>query len=190
MATSLQDFLKTTTTNNFRITNLFEITVTPPTTVQAVTDGWELIKDGKIVFFADGFTIPSRTQNFADVGFKGYAVPVPTNIEMEKEHTITVRADSNGYLRNFFLQWLNYVTNSEKAGSFAIGEKSYDETSTIKVSLLDPETGRETSETYTMYGVRIMSVGGFTVSNTDANVATFDVGFKSVYWDHTINKVS
>jgi hypothetical protein len=205
MATSLQTFLNTTTTNNFRITNTFELTITPPKALRDIPGYNELIANGNIVCYADGFTIPSRTQNFADVGFKGYSVPVPTNIDMEKDHTVTIRADVNGKLRNFFLIWLDYVTSSGNGNyldenttgaNFVTGDKTYDSTSIIEVSLIDPQEktlvngGTISSgivETYRMYGVRIASVGGFTVSNTDASVATFDVGFKSVYWDHQIN---
>lgn len=205
MATSLQTFLETTTTNNFRITNTFELTITPPRALLEDTAYMGLIEGGKIVCYAEGFPIPSRTQNFAEVGFKGYSVPVPTNIEMEKDHTVTIRADVNGKLRNFFLKWLDYVTssgigddaldNGTPSVNFVTGDKKYDSASTIEVKLFDPHApGSSTSsiiagtvETYKMYGVRIASVGGFTVSNTDANVATFDVGFKSVYWDHKIS---
>ena len=38
------------------------------------------------------------------------------------------------------------------------------------------------SEVYKMIGVRIQEVGALAVSNVDANVSTFTVSFRSVYW--------
>lgn len=38
------------------------------------------------------------------------------------------------------------------------------------------------AEVYKLIGVKPMSVGALSMSNTDANVATFEVQLKSIYW--------
>lgn len=180
MAESLQNFLSKLSTDQLRTTNLFEIQISTP-----YPDVNEIVGE-QITFFAEGFQVPSRTQNFADVGFKGYNVPVPTNMQMEQDHTITVRADSDGRLRRAFLLWQNNISNTQNVltnASFLSGDKHYQYNSQIRIRLLDPGNTNKVIETYTMYGVRISSVGGLQVSNTDASVATFDVGFKSVWWE-------
>lgn len=38
------------------------------------------------------------------------------------------------------------------------------------------------AETYKLVGVKVASVGQLQVSNNDANISTFDVTLKSIYW--------
>ena len=180
MAQSLQNFLSKLSTDQLRTTNLFEVSLISP-----YPDVNEIVGE-QITFFAEGFELPNRQQNFADVAFKGYNVPVPTNVTMSQTHNITVRADSEGKLRRAFLLWQNNVSNTQNVltnSSFLSGDKKYNYNSQIKIRLLDPGDTTKVMETYTMYGVRIEDVGGFQVSNADANVATFTVSFRSVWWE-------
>lgn len=176
MAESLQNFLGKLSTNQLRTTNLFELEVT-----SGYSDIDDVLKN--ITMYGEGFTLPHRTQNFADVGFKGYTVPVPTNMVMEQDHTITIRADSNGEIRRAFLAWQGKTTDPAiSLGSVFAGDKRLNTSGIIRIKLLATEDATTVSEVYEMVGVKINAVNGMSVSNTDANVATFDVSFKSIYW--------
>lgn len=176
MAESLQNFLGKLSTNQLRTTNLFELEVS-----SGYSEVDEVLKP--ITMYGQGFTLPTRTQNFADVGFKGYMVPVPTNMTMEQTHTMTVRADSNGEIRRAFLAWQAKTSDPAISdGSVFAGDKRLNTSSTIRIKLLASEDSSTVTEIYEMIGVKIEAVNGFNVSNDDASVATFDVSFRSVYW--------
>lgn len=176
MAKALVNFLNRISTNQIRTQNMFEMVAT-----SGYNDIDKVLED--ITMYGGGFTIPGRTQNFTDVSFKGFAVPVPTNMQMENEHTVTINADVNGELRRAFLAWQAKVSDPAiSEGSVFAGDRRVNNKSIIRIQLLDNDM-TEVAEVYKMIGVKIMTVGPLTVSNTDANVATFDVTFKSLYWE-------
>lgn len=176
MAKALVNFLNKISQNQIRTQNAFEMVVT-----SGYNDVDKVLED--ITMYGQGFTIPGRTQNFTDVSFKGYAVPIPTNMQMENEHTVTINADFQGELRRAFLAWQAKVQDPAISdGSVFSGDRRVNNKSIIRIHLLDDQF-TDVAEVYKMIGVKIMTVGPLTVSNTDANVATFDVTFKSLYWE-------
>lgn len=76
MAIAVNQFLDKLTTNQVRTTNMFEMEVS-----SGYSDVDAILKD--ITMYGHGFQLPSRTQNYADVGFKGMMIPVPTNLVFE-----------------------------------------------------------------------------------------------------------
>lgn len=123
-----------------------------------------------------------RTTNYAEVSFKGYAVPIPTNEQMGNEHSMQVYADANGELRRAFLAWQAKTWDPDiEGGSVFAGDRRLNTGSVIRIHLLDNDM-ESISEVYKMVGVRIGEVGALTVSNTDASVSQFSVSFRSVYW--------
>lgn len=102
---------------------------------------------------------------------------------MENEHTITVNADTDGEIRRAFLAWQAKTWDPDITnGSVFTGDRRLNTGAVIRIQLLDNDM-MEISEVYKMIGVKIMSVGSMSVSNTGAEVATFDVQFKSIYWE-------
>ena len=76
MAIALNQFLNQMSTNQLRTTNMFEMTITTGySEIDAVFQS--------ITMYVEGFTAPTRSQEFADVGYKGYLVPCPTIMRME-----------------------------------------------------------------------------------------------------------
>jgi hypothetical protein len=67
-------------------------------------------------------------------------------------------------------------------GSLFAGDKRPPANSFIRIRLLDQDM-ETIVETYKMVGIGVSQVGGYQISNDDANVSTFDVQFKSVYWE-------
>lgn len=176
MAVPLINFLNKISTNQIRTQNMFEMTVT-----SGYNDVDKVLKD--ITMYGQGFPLPNRSQEFTDVFFKGYNVPVPTVMKMEQDHTITVNADVDGELRRAFLAWAGKVSDPAISdGSVFAGDRRVNNKSIIRIHLLDNNM-TDVSETYKMVGVKIVSVGNLQVSNTGGDVATFDVAFKSLYWE-------
>lgn len=179
MATPLYNAIDQLKRNQIRTQNMFEMVCDPKIAgVNEVLAG--------ITIYGTGFTLPNRTQEFADIGFKGYTLPIPTVMKMEQDHTITVNADVQGNYRRAFLAWAGAVSNPDiqnvKGGGYSLfeGDRRFGG-STIQIHLLGYSMDTAI-EIITMTGVRIQSVGGLTVSNTDSGVSTFDVQFKSLYW--------
>lgn len=176
MAKPLINFLNKLSTNQVRTTNMFEMRVTSGyNDVDAVLE--------PITMYGQGFEIPNRTMEFADVSFKGFPVAVPTVMKMGNEHSITVNADANGELRRAFLAWQGHTSNPDiSGGSVFEGDRRINTAGVIRIDLLDNDM-TTISETYKLVGVKISEVGTLQVSNTDASVSQFTVNFRSVYWE-------
>lgn len=176
MAKSLLDFLSEVRTNGIRTTNMYEIEVS-----SGYSDVDSLLNN--ITMYGQGFSLPTRTQNFADVNFKGYPIPIPTNMEMEREHQITINADLAGNIRRAFLLWEGKVTDPAITdGSLFAGDKRPPANSYVRIRLLNADMSTD-AEVYRLVGVSVQNVGNLNVSNTESNVATFDVTLKSAYWE-------
>jgi len=192
MAESLYKFMNALNQNNVRTQNLFEMRVFIP---NALTDkrgitGTALTKylNPNFTFYGTGFELPARTLQYADVGFKGFTVPVPTVMKMTQEHSVTINADINGEMRRAFLAWQALTMNPQidDNGGYFEGNRHLADSSKIRISLLDPIYGEpgHVIETYTLFGVTVQEVGTMTFSNTASDVATFNVTFKSQYWQY------
>ena len=188
---SLYNFMETLNKNNVRTQNLFEMRVFIPTSLTNLkVTGNELTKylNPNFTFYGQGFELPARTIQYADVGFKGFTVPVPTVMKMTQDHSVVINADINGEMRRAFLTWQSLTMNPQidDNGGYFEGNRHLSESSKIRISLIDPLYGdpRRVIETYTLYGVTIQEVGTMTFSNTVSDVATFTVQFKSQYWQY------
>ncbi len=182
MAVSIQKFFNQLKTDQIRTQNMYEVRVhSDISEVDQFFDG-QGENGNRITMYADGFAVPERTQEFTEVSFKGYPVPVPTVIKMGQDHTMTIRADVAGNFRRGFLTWAAAVADPAiENGTLFAGDRRFNEASYIQVSLLG--NGMDVPvETYRIVGVKISSVGALTMSNNDSGVATFEVGFKSLYW--------
>ena len=156
---------------------------------------WYIELAGRIVeeelkymqIYGQGFELPERTNETADVTYRGYPIPVPTVMKMGQDHNIQLNCDVHQKLRRGFLNWQARAIDpriSKQQTSFAADRRPTAGVggSGLRLFLLAPDM-----ETYEMivriYGVRVTSVGSLALSNTDGGIATFQVGFKSVYWE-------
>lgn len=178
MAHSLQEFLNAANNNTIRANNQYE--------VEAASGYPEIDKVLQTaVLFGQNFTLPNRTLEFAAVSYKGASFEnlVPTTMKWETEHTMTIVADVAGEYRRAFLAWQGKVINPDiSGGSRFEGERSMNEQSVVRVHLLDSDNDTVT-ETYKFYNVKISSVGGLSLTYEGGDKATFDVTFKSTYWE-------
>lgn len=184
MAIPLQAFLGKLSQNQVRTTNMFSM---------EVSSGYAEIDDilQDIEMYGEGFTLPNRSQEYADVAFKGYPVPVPTIMKMEQTHSMTVRADNNGDFRRAFLAWAGKTADPAISNdSVFAGDRRLNTAGVIRIKLLSQVDNTTVTEVYKMVGVKIESVGGLEVSNTNAAVSQFTVQFRSVYWEIEPGSVS
>ena len=139
-----------------------------------------------------GFILPDRTQNFEDINYRAYKIPIPTNLEMGQDHNMTFVADVRGDIRRAMLDWQAATTNPNiTGGSYfqanrrptRLGPGDGAQPS-IVVKLLAPDM-QTPVEQCLIYGTKVQKVGGLELSNDNASIATFQVDFKSVYWEQT-----
>lgn len=176
MATSVEDFIVAATADNIRCNNQFEIEAT-----SGITEVDNVLKTA--VMFGDNLAIPGRQLNYADVSYKGFAMPlVPTNLTMDNDHTMTIKCDIEGSYRRAFLAWMNSVMNADiEGGSVFEGDRGVNDQSIIRIKLFSKDN-KTVNEVYKFFNVRISNVGAVELSYDGGAVATFQVGFRSTYW--------
>lgn len=177
MAHSLQEFLNAANSNTIRANNQYEV---------VATSGYNDIDKVLEVatMFGVNFSIPARTINYASVSYKGFEMTniVPTSLDMEKEHTMTIIADVNGSYRRAFLAWQGKVINPDIEGNSCFeGDRGINQKSIVRVNLFDKDN-KEVVEVYKFFNVRVGTVGPISLTYEGGDKATFDVTFKSTYW--------
>ena len=178
MAHSLQEFLLAATSDTIRNTNTFEI---------EASSGYDDVDSviEKVTLFGQSITVPERGIEYANVSFKGYEIPnlVPVRLTMGNEITMQVIADINGEHRRLFLRWMNHVMNAAISdGSLFEGNRGVNEKSIIRIRLFD-KFNKDIVETYRFYNVAITNVGSIQLDYNGGDKATFEVQFKSSYWE-------
>lgn len=183
MARSLQEFLNAATSDTIRCTNQFELEY-----VSGISEVDALMED--VIIFGQGFTIPSRSVEYAAVSFKGYEVPnlVPTRIEMDKEVTMNVLEDVNGTNRRVFEAVMNHVMNFDiEGGSVFEGDRGVNPNSILRLKLFDKDN-KTVIQTYKFYNVHVKQVGQTSLDYNGGDAAKFDVTFTCSYWMLEDNK--
>lgn len=178
MAVSLQEFLNTANSNTIRANNQYEVFCT-----SGYNDIDKVLEIATI--YGQNFNIPGRGIEYASVSFKGFEMAniVPTRMTMENEHTMTILCDVNGELRRAFLAWQNSVMNADiSGGSVFEGDRGINEKSIIRIHLFDKDN-KTVIEKFKFYNVRVSNVGPITLTYEGGDKATFEVTFKSTYWE-------
>lgn len=175
MAHSLQEFLNAVNSDTIRCTNQFQISITT-----GFPDIDAMMED--TLLFGQSFSIPTRSNEYAEVSFKGYSMPlVPTKLTMEQEHTMTVLDDVNGSNRRLFLAWLAKIINPAiDEGSVFEGNRNVSQ-SVIRLELFDADN-KTVIQTYKFIGANVKSVGNTSLTYEGGDKSTFEVGFNSIYW--------
>lgn len=204
---TLTNFVSTINKYGVRTQNLFAMKVSFPNgTMKAMHNldsgtrvNWQKLENelnGNLFCFGQGFTLPARTINYADVGFQGYMVPVPTTMSFGTTHAMTFNDDMSGSLRSIFALWQNATINGNvESGNFEgnrfTGNSLTTYTADLKIYLLSNEYENtpvnfsafgEKNLGYILKGVTVASIGETTLSNTAKEVAILPIEFRSQYW--------
>ena len=177
MATAVNQFLAAATANNIRCNNQWEAEF-----ISGYDDVDAVLKTA--VMFGSNFTIPGRTVNYASVSYKGFEMAnlVPTNLEMEHDHPMTVKADVAGEYRRAFLRWQNHVMNADiEGGSVFEGNRAVNPKSNARIHLFSADN-RTINETYKLVNVVVTNVGPINLVYEGGGVAEFDINLRSTYW--------
>lgn len=204
---TLTNFVSAINKYGIRTSNLFAMKLSFPNgTMKAMHNfdsgtnvNWQKLENelnGNLFCFGQGFTIPSRTINYADVGFQGYTVPVPTTMSFGTTHDMTFNDDMSGSLRSIFALWQNATINGNiEHGNFEGNRFTGNATTTysanLKVYLLSNEYDTSAVNTtafgeknlgYELKGVTVANIGETTLSNVSKEVASLPITLRSQYW--------
>ena len=177
MATALNQFLNAATANNVRCNNQWEAEF-----ISGYHDVDKVLKTA--VMFGSNFSIPGRGINYAPLHYKGFEMAnlVPTNMTMENEHSMTIKADVAGEYRRAFLRWQNHVMNADiEGGSMFEGNRAVNPNSNARIRLLSADN-QTINETYKLVNVVVTNVGPISLTYEGGDAASFDITLKSTYW--------
>ena len=206
----LTNFIGTINTYGVRTQNQFAMRITFPNLLMRAMDAlsdesstsqnWHRISNelnNNLFCYGQGFDIPTRTINYADVSFRGYAIPVPTVAQFGTTHSITFNDDSTGSIRNILMRWQNASINTNiSQGNFEgnrfTGDPSLGYGANIKIYLLSNEYDENAVKPssfglkggrlgYELKGVTVAEIGATTLSNTASSVSTIPVSLRSQY---------
>ena len=177
MATALNQFLNAATANNVRCNNQGEAEF-----ISGYDDVDKVLKTA--VMFGSNFSIPGRGINYAPLHYKGFEMAnlVPTNMTMENEHSMTIKADVAGEYRRAFLRWQNHVMNADiEGGSVFEGNRAVNPNSNARIHLFSADN-QTVNETYKLVNVVVTNVGPISLTYEGGDAASFDITLKSTYW--------
>lgn len=177
MATPINQFLAAATANNVRCNNQWEAEF-----ISGYEDVDAVLKTA--VMFGNNFTIPGRSINYAPISYKGFEMGnlIPTNMQMETEHSMTVAADVAGEYRRAFLRWQNHVMNANiEGGSVFEGNRAVNPNSNARIRLFAADN-KTVNEVYKLVNVVVTNVGPINLQYDGGDKATFEIQLKSTYW--------
>lgn len=93
--------------------NLFLVTITPPTVLQAE------LPAGELSFFCRSVALPALTVNTVDVSNQGYGLPqkMPGSLPFDNLNTVFM-VDSNFKVKQFFQRWMQHVVNYDNSRGY------------------------------------------------------------------------
>jgi hypothetical protein len=145
------------------------------------------IKDilSDITIWADGASIPSKTQNTTEIMYLGYPLVVPTNMTMSQDLQLNIKCDADMFLHGAFVKLAdnhsNPLVNENELGNFG-GTKSVNDKDVKGVLSLYDEEFNNVQMNYYLHGIMVTDVGEVAFSNGTPDIATFSVSFKYQYW--------
>ena len=173
---TLTDFQNALISTGVRLTHQFNLTVI--TNIPKL-DG---ILGENMNIWADGTSLPGRTQNVATMSYLGYPMHVPSNFTMTQEISFNIRCDQSMLIRDAMLAWLAFHSDPAiDAGSLGAGVKRIP-LSTIIIDLYD-EKMVNIQHTYELKGVIPLTVGDIKMSHDGSNIATFSFNCKYQHWN-------
>jgi hypothetical protein len=177
----LNDFYQKLRTGGVALQHQYQLLIDPP--LGSPQNVVEAFRD--VTMWAQSATVPSRTQNFADIQYLGFPFNVPSNFEMSNEISFTINTQKTMDVRHALLAWMNNISGADiLGGQSGGGDKSLNELNvagTAKIVLLDDKF-EDGKFTYELVGFYPTVVGEAEVTNTAAEIVTFEATFKYQFW--------
>jgi len=173
---TLTDFQNALISTGVRLTHQFNLTVL---THIPTLDG---ILGENMNIWANGTSLPGRTQNVATMSYLGYPMHVPSNFTMTQDITFEIRCDQEMLIRDTMLAWLAVHSDPAiDAGSLGGGSKKIP-SSKIIIDLYDDKMVN-IQHTYELLGVIPLTVGEIKMSHDNSSIATFTFKCKYQHWN-------
>ena len=130
-------------------------------------------------FYAQGFTLPGRTIEQANVSFQGMTFRLPNNMTYTGTITLEVNSDEMMIVRSTCELWMNIYADLIKGG----GGKKLIPNFKVAMQLLDSNLDQENiMKTYTIYGCWPSNVGDVAFGQDNTAIAKFPMTLVYQYY--------
>ena len=188
VSTRLQDFYEKLRQGGVKLQHQYQLRIDLPNNFSPMSDGNAEISQreiNSIAMWAQSATLPSRTQNSAEIQYLAYTFNVPSNMEMSNELTVTINVQKKLNIRHALLGWMSSISHADiLAGGNGEGPKSLSNsnvTGTGRIYLLDDEF-EKADYIYELIGLYPSNVGEAEMSNVGADIVTFEATFRYQFW--------
>ena len=131
--------------------------------------------------YARDFKLPKIGLDYKDLYFHGVPIPVPCNPDLTQDMTVNMYADVDGGVQQSLRAWMTQVIDIDfQAGSYLGGTRSINASSTMRLHLLDTDM-QTVTETCTLIGVTIKSIGEIGFVQNAGDIAQFPMEIKFVW---------
>lgn len=128
--------------------------------------------------YARNFELPQISLKYDNLHFRSIPIPVPTSVDLTQKMNVNMYADVTGGVQQSLRAWMTQIIDIDfQAGSYLGGTRSINPSSTMRLKLLDKDMTTVT-ETCTLIGVTIESIGGLKFSQSDSNICEFTMGIR------------
>ncbi len=122
-------------------------------------------------FYAQGFTLPSRTVTPAEVAFQGMKFRLPNTMEYTGTINLVVNCDESMSIRTQCEVWMNVYANLVAGGG---GRKTIPANANVRLDLLSSTLDQDAIDrTYTLVGCWPSMVGDSTLGQNETGILQF-----------------
>lgn len=141
-------------------------------------------------FYAQGFTLPGRTMNTADVNFQGMKFKLPNNMEYGNSISIEVNCDKAMNVRTTCENWMNIYAKLSNGGGGKKLIPNFKVRLDLLNSYLDEDTDKQgpskdgpDTKVYELFGCYPTSIGDVTFGQDNTAIAKFTMGLIYQYYE-------
>ena len=122
-------------------------------------------------FYAQGFTLPSRTVEIQEINFQGMKFRLPNNMNYTGIINLNVNCDESMAIRTQCEVWMNVYGNIIAGGG---GKKTIPANANVRLDLLNSTLDQDDiSRTYVLVGCWPSSIGESTLGQSETGILVF-----------------
>ena len=131
--------------------------------------------------YARDFKLPQIGLDYKELWFRGLPIPVPCNPDIKQDLQVTMYADIDGGVMQSLRSWMTQIIDIDfEGGSYLGGSRSINKSSTMRLHLLDKDM-QTVTETCTLIGATIKSIGEIQFVQNKGDIAEFTMELKYVW---------